>query len=166
MAIGVVYTFKDAKGATGTTTINLPSSTDYDDAVEFASAVAQLFANMTTGQLVSVGIHFSVDISGLAANTLDPNSDVEEGAKFSWGVLGGYRASNRIPTFDEAKIIASSKQVDLTDADVAQFVGYMVNGFTATSTNVVAPVDYRNTDINDIIGALEDFVSSRKMRLV
>jgi hypothetical protein len=166
MPIGLVYTFQDAKGAKGTTTINIPDATAYADALEFASALAQLFANMTTGRLMAVGIHISVDVSGLASNTLGANSDVEEGAKFSWLTVGDFRASNRIPTFDEALIVAASKQVDVTDADVAQFVSYMTDGFTATSTNVVLPVDYRNADINDLISALEDFVTSRKMRLV
>jgi len=166
MTIGIVYTLQDAKGLKGTTTINLPNGTSFADATEFASAVAQLIANMTTGKLVSVGVHFSVDISGLAANTLGANSDVEEGAKFSWIVAGGFNSSNRIPTFDEAKIVAGSKAVDLTDADVAQFVAYMTEGYTASSTNVIYPVDYRNTTIEDILGALEDFVTSRKMRSV
>lgn len=166
MAIGVVYSFQDAKGARSTTTINIPSATTLADATEFASAVAQLFANMTTGKLISVGLHFSVDISGLAGNTLGADSDVEEGAKFSWMVAGGYRASNRIPTFDEAKIVSGTKQVDVADADVAQFISYMENGFTATSTNVVLPVDYRNADIEDLVAALEDFQTSRKLRNV
>lgn len=164
MTIGISVSIKDAKGVTGTTTVNIPASTSYADAMEFASALAQLFANMTTGKVVKVGINFSVDVSGLAGNVLDVNSDVEEGAKFSWLTAGNFRASNRIPTFDEAKIVAGTKQVDLTDPDVAQFVSYMTAGFTASSTNVVLPVDYRNADIEDVVSALEDFVSSRKLK--
>ena len=165
MSIGIVYTFIDAKGAKGTTTINVPAATLFADAMEFASAVAQLFASLTTGQLLTVGVHVSVDISGLASNILSPNADVEEGAKFTWLVNGGYRASNRIPTFDEAVIVSGTKQVDLADANVAQLIGYMTGDtpFVATSTNIVAPVDYRQADIETLVTALEDFTTSRKM---
>ena len=164
MPITINYTTQDAKGAKSTTAIHLLDSETHVDVLEFASAVAQLFANMMTGGLVSVAVCYEIDISGLAGNTIQAGSDVEEGARFGWGVAGGFNASNRLGTFDESLIIAGSKEVDLTDADVAQWVGYMVDGYTATSTNVLLPVDYRAADINEIKTALENFTRSRVLR--
>lgn len=163
MAIGIVITVEDAKKQKSNTTIWIPSGTTYDDAMEFAAALAQLWANMSDGQVVKVGVTFAVDVSGLASNTMGANADVEEGARFVWDVDGGYKASNRIATFLESKLIAGTNRVDLTDPDVAQWVGYMESGFTATSTNVVNPCDYRSDDIEDLASALESFTRSRKL---
>lgn len=164
MPIGVVYTVEDAKRAKSTTTINIPSATTLADAQEFALSMGQLLATLLTGRITSIGIHFSVSIATLTSNSRGSLSDVEEGAKFGWEA-GTFKASNRLATFDESFILASSKQVDQADTDVLAFLNAMTVGLTMASTNVVAPVDYRDTDIDSVLWALEDFTSSRKMRI-
>ena len=163
MATGIRLNVRDAKGAGSNTTIYVPDTADFDDVMEFGAALAQLWANMCTGVVERVSVTFEVDVSGLAGNTMDANSDVEEGARFAWLVAGGYTASNRIATFDESKMVSGTNQVDTGDPDVAQFVSYMEDGFTATSTNVVSPTDYRDDDITDLASAQESFQKTRKV---
>lgn len=163
-AIGITVSVVDAKGATSNSTVWVPGASDIDDVIEFAEALAQNWANMQTGKVTKVGVTIAVDISSLSNNTLGANSDVEEGARFGWGVVGGFKSSNRIATFDETLIVSGTKQVDITDTDVAEFIGWMVSGFTPVSTVVILPTDYRSAVISSQDSALEDFQKSRKLK--
>lgn len=162
--IGIVFTIKDDKGLKSTFTLNIPGATAGVDALEFAGDMAQLVASIVTGKLMTVGVHFSIDISGLSDNALGALSDVEEGARFSWGTVGDFIAVNRLATFDEAMIDPNSRQVDQTDTDVAAFIDAVTQGLTMTSTELIRCVDSRDAIINGIEGALESFQSSRMLR--
>ena len=164
MAVGVSFTTEDAKGAKSTTIIYIPDATTLTDAQEFAAAMGQALADIMTGGVVAIGICYDVSVASLTSNTIEVNSDVEEGARFGWEVAGGFNASNRLATFAQSKLIAGSKEVDLTDADVIVFVDYMIDGFTPISTLDVLPIDYRNADIIALTTSLENFTKSRILR--
>lgn len=164
MPIGVSFTVEDGKGAKSTTIIHIPSATALVDAQEFAVAVAQMLADLMGGGLVSVGVCYDIDISGLTDNGIAQNSDVEDGARFGWNVAGGFKASNRLGTFLETLYLPGTKQVDLTDPDVIAFVDVMVDGFVPISTLTVLPMDYRDADIEALDTALENFTKSRILR--
>ena len=73
MTVGIVYTIKDAKGAKSTTAVNLPSGTTLADALEFAEELGQLIANVVTGKITTIGVHFSVSVAALTGNALGSN---------------------------------------------------------------------------------------------
>lgn len=164
MAWTVLYSIQDEKGKTSTTEINLATATTFADADIMAGQMALLIDDMITGAITRIGIVATVDLPvGLKA-TAAANSDVEEGARFQFRTANGFFSGLRLPTFDEAAIIAGTKNVDLTDADVAAFVTAMVSGLDtsgAGGSGVIVPVDKRNEDLTALEFAKEQFLSSR-----
>lgn len=164
MALEVLYTIRDGKGQTSTMEIALPSTLTLAKAIAFAGDMALLINNIITGAITRIGIALMIDLpSGLRATPLT-TSDVEEGARFQFRTNQGHYTSLRIPTFSEGKIVPGSRQVDLTDGQVAAFVTGMVNGIDidpTAGTDIVQPSDKRNEDIVALVSAKEQFMSSR-----
>lgn len=164
-ALGIVFSFQDRKGANSTTIINIPSGTTMPDAILFAQEMAQLIDPLITGVINRVGISLTVDISGLGLNTTpDDDADVEEGAFFQFLTNGGFRTSNRIPTFDELKVTVGGTDVNQVDADVAAFLAAMESGINlipSGGSGTVSPTDARDDDIVSTSIAKEAFQSSR-----
>lgn len=157
----VVYTIRDAKGKSSVSKINMPDSTDIAIAKQFAQSTAQLIDPLLKGQLVSIGIGIEVGLPGSGLKTApNTDADVEEGARFNWLTASGANTEFRLPTFDEAKMVAGTPNVDLTDTDVDDFVQRIIAGQTVGIINV-SPSDDRGSDVTEIITARESFTSTR-----
>lgn len=165
MAFVVLYTIEDEKGISSTTEVNVPGTASFDNAAVFAVEMAQLINALIRGAIRRVGLAFLVDISGAGLRAAPlADSDVEEGARFQFRTANGFYTGLRIPTFDEAKIVAASRDVDLADSDVAAFVTAMTTGINlipAGGTGTLQPSDKREEDIVSLTEAKEQFVSSR-----
>lgn len=157
----LVYSVLDAKGATATTKINFPAAVDIGQVASFAVDTATMVNNLIKGRITEAGIGLTVDLSGATIRSApDPDSDVEEGARFSWNSAVGAVTGFRLPTFDEAKMIAGTRNVDLADTDVDTFVDRIIAGKTTGLVNA-SPSDERGSDIDELAGARESFTSSR-----
>lgn len=157
----LVYTYLDAKGKSSVSKINFPINVDISELQGFATSTAQLIDPLIKGQITSIGIGLEVGLPGSGLKT-SPNadSDVEEGARFNWLAASGANTEFRIPTFDEAKMVTGTPNVDLADTDVDAFVQRMLAGHTTGLVNA-SPSDDRGSDITDIISARESFTSTR-----
>lgn len=164
MGFSVIYSFRDAKGETSTTEINLPTSVTLADVGIFAGQMALLINPLITGVITRIGIAWTIALpAGLRAAPV-AGSDIEEGGKFQFRTVNNFYTRSRIPTFDEAKIVAGTNEIDQTDADVAAFVTAMVGGLDLSlegGSADVQPSDSRDEDIVALDFARENFVSSR-----
>jgi hypothetical protein len=157
----LVYSVQDAKGKISTVKINFPSNVDIGQVASFAGDTATMINNIIKGRIVDAGIGLAVDLSGATIRSApDPDSDVEEGARFQFEAASGAITGFRLPTFDEAKLVAGTKNVDLADTDVDTFVDRILAGKTTGLVNA-SPSDDRGSDIVNLASARENFQSSR-----
>lgn len=163
MPVSVNFTIVDGKGAKSTTSFNLPDGLLSASYSEIALGLAQQIKNIITGGIVSAQVCFAVDISSITDVALaDPLSDVEEGATFVWNSVGGFHSSNRIATFDEQFILTGTRQVDVLDATIIDFIGAIEEGITTTGEGTPDFTDYRGADITGYYSARESFQRSRR----
>jgi hypothetical protein len=165
MAFYILYSIRDEDGKTSSAEIKVPDSALMSNAVIFASEMAQLIDPLIRGVIVRIGIGFLLDLAGVTGikTAALSGADVEEGARFGF-IGGGFPTGLRLPTFDEAYIIPTTDQVDLTDTDVAAFVTAMVSGIDlsgAGGTGTLSPTTNREEDITALSYAVESFLSSR-----
>jgi len=158
-----MFSIQDGKGKTSTTEINLPAATTLANAEVMAREVAKLINPIIAGAIVRIGLVRHVSLpTGLRA-TAGANSDVEEGAPFQYRPANGLFSGLRLPTFDEANILAGTRTVNLTGA-VATFNTAMLSGVNlepAGGTGTVQPCDKRGEDLVALEFAREQFLSSR-----
>lgn len=154
---------RDAKGKVSTMKINFPDEVNIGMVKDFLNGSDSglgIIDALIKGQVVSAGIGLEVDLpAGLKAAPL-PDSDVEEGARFSFRTSTGSITGYRIPTFDEAKIVQGSRNVDTTDEDVSDWIDRMTEGRTVGLENA-SPSDDRGADVVALESARESFTSSR-----
>lgn len=157
----LTYTIQDAKGKTSVTKINFPSAVDLGQVASFAGDTATMINGIITGKILEAGLGLAIDLSGSTIRTApDPDSDVEEGARFMWNAASGAETGFRLPTFDEAKMVSGTRNVDQSDTDVAAFVARILAGKTTGLVNA-SPSDDHGSDITTIKSARESFTSSR-----
>jgi len=164
LALVGIITIKDAKGKSATTEFNFPSSVTMANAKIFAQQMALLYDAVTKGVITRIGVAVLASLPGALKASADADSDVEEGARFQFRTDGGFMTGFRIPTFDEAKILSGTKQVDLADTDVAALVAAYEDGLSlvaAGGSGTVQPTDKREDPVNVLDTALEQFTASR-----
>lgn len=165
VAIGIVYSIRDEKGATSLMQVNAPSGTSLTDVAIFAQQMAPLIEALITGAITRIGLALTIGLpAGLRGSPLS-GSDVEEGGRFQFRTSLGNYTSVRVPTFDESKIVAGSAEVDTTDADVLAFINSMLSGIDITGaggSGIVEPSDTRDEDVAALEFAREQFQSSRR----
>lgn len=159
MALSVIFTVRDAKGASSLVEINLPADTTVEDAQGFITSVAPLINALILGSIDRVGICLSATLPGGLRTSPTASSDVEEGARFVFNSAGGYVTSLRLPTFSESFIASGSNRVDTALTPVQDFITAMVAG---AGTPTVQPSDYRGADITGLKSAMEAFQRSRR----
>lgn len=165
MAFTIVYTIKDEKGAQSSTEVNLPATTAFADVVIFAAEMAKLISPLISGQITRIGVAFMVDLPGVLPVAPAGGSDVEEGGRFNFATVNGFRTSLRVPTFLETKVTPNSDTIDQTDGDVLAFVGAITGGIDLTGvggSGTVQPSDKREEDITALTTAREQFMASRR----
>ena len=163
LGYGLIFSIVDEKGATSTTEIRLPVTTAWADVLGMAAALPPLIDALISGAITRVGIVFDFTLTGGVKLAALAGSDVEEGARFQFRTENNFFTHLRIPTFLESLIVAGTREVDLTDSDVAAFVTAMEDGIDlAGAAPIVEPSDSRGEDIVALVSAQEQFLSSRK----
>lgn len=165
LAAGLVLTIEDRKGKKSTTIIHLPPNLPNLGRYQaIAGNWMDSVDRVIKGRIVYAGITFGMELEGGIRTEADPLSDVEEGARFVFNTLNGYKTQFRIPTFDETKIIEGTREVNLTDADVETLLENVIDGIDDDDTVVVNRqnvTDNRGEDIVALVSAKESFVRSR-----
>lgn len=160
MAISIAFTISDAKGDQSTFSIPIPNATDPTDMIEFAQEAAQLLEPLINGTLRDVHIVMPVNFTPWSVPSA--LSDLQEKARFVFRTVGGFVKHLSLPAVVESIFSPGSKNVDLSNPDVAAFVTAMTDGITLTSTNTVEPVDVRNEDITELEAATEAWGKARR----
>lgn len=166
-AYSVIFSFRDAKGKTSTTEVNVPTGLTLANMTIFAQEMGKLIDPLISGVITRIGVAISVALpAGLDASPVS-TSDVEEGGKFQFSTAGGYYTGLRIPTWLESLVSSGSDDINTVDTDVAAFVTAMISGIDLTTatpvagTGTVTPTDGRGDDITALVNAKEQFVASR-----
>lgn len=152
----VTVTIEDGKGKQSTLSINIPPATTTANAGGFINSVLPLIDAVIQGRIIRAGLCYGITLPGGLNAVASPDSDVEEGAKFSFISAAPFKTAFRIPTFTESLILAGTKSVDIADTDVDALIDMIVTG-----NGSVAPVDSRDVDISALNYARELFVKDR-----
>lgn len=160
IATNIALTVRDGKGALSNPSVHILSSTILDDIVEYAQEFATVMDGIMTGEIIAISATVRVALPG-GLGSAAANSDVEEGAMFLVDCVGGVKSRLRVPTFDEAKMIAGSKLVDMTDAEVILLVAHLEDGFTTTTPTDVDTLEYREADMELVTAGYDAFQKSR-----
>lgn len=161
MAVYCIYMgVRDDKGLSATLEFCIPDTYTIAQASSYASALAVAVDDLIGGQIEKLGIRYGLDLPVALKSAPAANSDVEEGATFTWNVDGGFVSSNRLPTFLETFLQTGSSLVDLTDATVQAFTDLILTG----DLTVLGAVDYRGTNIDSVKTARETFQKTRRSR--
>lgn len=161
LATSINMVVQDGKGSKSLVSFYVPSDTALADMTEIAQEFADRLDAVMDGAIVGISASYNVALpAGIKANPV-ATADVEEGALYLWNTDGGFNTRFRVPTHSEDKILAGSRVVDTTDTDVAALVSIMTAGFTATSTNLIEPCDYREDDVAALDVAYESFKASK-----
>lgn len=158
--VELFYRIRDAKGANGQTTHNFPVAADLAVVADYARGTGQFIDALIKGQIIGYGISLVLDlalITGIKTAPL-PDSDVEEGARFTMATSVGGGTEFRIPTFDEAFLVPGTRLVDLVDPAVDALVQRVIAGRTLGAINV-SPSNIYGHDITALESAVESFVS-------
>lgn len=163
MAGQITYSVKDSKGVISHFFINLPTSFSLAQALEAAQDFGVLVDNLMGGYISGIGLCYNVTLPGGIKTTADANTDVEEGARFSFNTSGGFFSKFRIPTFLESLLLSGTKQVDLADEDVDAVVSGILDGVAVAAGGgaTVTFVDTRDEDLVSLNFARESFGKDR-----
>lgn len=166
LAAGLVLTIQDGKGKKSNMIINLPPALPNIGRYQaIARNWMDIIRGVIRGKVVYAGVTFGIELTaGAIGDVAEPDSDVEEGAKFIFTTENGFPTSIRVPTFDETKILDGTRQVDLTDGAVENLVEAMIDGIDDDDTVVVNLQDVVDTHGDDVVSlssALESFQRSR-----
>ncbi len=151
----VFVTVQDKAGLKSTLIVHIPIATIPQDALDFADLLINEIDPLILGGIVSAGVTLAADISGHGA--IGSTSNVQERGEFTFLTANSFVHSVGLPTLDETLVVASSRSIDLTQADVIDWVDAMLDGLAVPSTAVIVPVDSRGEDLLSLTSALERF---------
>lgn len=165
----IYFNVEDDGGDTSMIEIPFKSTTAITDLPKLVPAFAALLNPLIQGGLKNAG--FRVEIGG-SPGSWGPLpgalSDVQEKAEFVFKTassVGNFIKRISLPAIIDSIIGTHTKQVDLTDTDVAAFVTAMEDGVDLTSaggSGVVQPCDVHEDDLTAIQGAVEAWGKRRK----
>lgn len=158
MAATLNITTTDAKNRSSITKIRVPNGFTPSQYGEAALAFAQLLSNMSEGVITEVSVSLPLDISTatIRAVALDI-ADIAKKALFTVkSSVGALFARFNIPTYNEAKTVTGSDEINTADPQVAALVGILENGVNVSGT-FIQPVDLRGNDLATVVGSREIF---------
>ncbi len=151
----VFVTIQDKAGLKSTMIVHIPIATTPQDALDFADLLINEIDPIINGGIVSAGVTLAADIAGHEA--IGSTSNVQERGEFVWNTENGFLHSVGVPTWIETLVVAGSRQLDVAQVDVEDFVEAMEDGLAVPSTNLIVPVDSRGEDLTTRKSALERF---------
>lgn len=156
----VVFSLVDADGHSSTTSVRIPSDTDMDDAIAFASDAATLLDAVIDGVITRVGISTNVTLPGGLKSAVTDNADVEVGATIIYGAGAPLTFKHRIATWRKDKIVDTGNTIKIGDGAVDAWIDMMVNGITPVAT-LVQPSEWRDQDILALSSGVQTFTKTR-----
>lgn len=151
MPAEIFLIIEDRQGEESRTAVPFPSA-GIDD-VTGAQAAADLFAfavdALIYGKIKAMGVSFQLELDavGLGIKTVaDVLADVRDKARFGFissGAAGLFTKTLTLPTYNETFTLDTTKNLDLSDPDVSDFVDFMVDGILLGPE----PCDSREYDI-------------------
>jgi len=165
----MVATLIDEKGSSSTVSLNvvLPSALTMTNVQEIGERWAEDLDNVTGCQIVAVAMMYEVDLTDPGLNlkfVADAGSDIEEGARFSFGTPSGFVTEFRIPGFLESLITAGTRTVNILAPAVVEILTDVISGIGYGLGVDVDASDNRGEDISRLQSAVEQFVRSRVRR--
>jgi len=165
----MVATLIDEKGSSSTVSLNvvLPSALTMTNVQEIGERWAEDLDNVTGCQIVAVAMMYEVDLTDPGLNlkfVADAGSDIEEGARFSFGTPSGFVTEFRIPGFLESLITAGTRTVNILAPAVVEILTDVISGIGYGLGVDVDASDNRGEDISRLSSAVEQFVRSRVRR--
>lgn len=148
LAVTIRFDIQDQKGKKSFTKVRVPTGYELSHYGEFALGMAQLIANMSTGQITRVSFCVGLDLSGATIKAVASGlSDIAQKILIGFSTaVSGFRTKLKLPAISEVKIVAGSDSWNLADPDVAAFITAMENGIVVTG-GTVQPTDMRQNDI-------------------
>lgn len=158
--VELFYEVDDAKGQGARITQKFPVAADLAVVADYARGMGQFIDAVIKGLIVGYGITLRLDLADIAGikTAAAADSDVEEGARFSWATSVGGNTDFRLPTFDEAFLVPATKLVDTSDAAIIALMDRVIAGRTLGVINV-QPSDMYGNDITALASAVESFQS-------
>lgn len=157
LAVTGRFNIRDAEGTNSFTEINVPTSLNLVQLGEFYLDVAQDLADLSGGEVTSVGFGFSFDLSTATLRTVaDAASHVMRKGFFQWATaLTGFFKRFRVPSFDESLTSGTSDDIDLVDVLVDAFTDGIVDGYIVTGPETISFTDGYTNDIEAVTVARE-----------
>jgi hypothetical protein len=149
---------EDGKESTGSFFLYAPDTYTLADINAATPHIKLIIQNLITGAVTR--IYLSYELGDYPSDAPDPDSDVEERAKFKWLCAStGHTPYTHILTFNE-DFLYTSGQVDLGAAEVVALIGMMTDGDAAG----VFFSDSRGVPITNFLEGEEQFRKRKKKR--
>lgn len=162
MLVGSVnFTFRDSKNKESHTRIRIPSTFTFAQYQAFGAAAAAVVADMTTCEITEVSVSVGLDLSGASLKTVATQFADWFNKAFiqANNAISGLFAKFNIPTYDDNNNAPNSKNLDLTDPEVAALVTLIEDGITV-GAGLVYPVTVRGEAVTSVTTAQEVFRKS------
>lgn len=150
----LVLTIQDGKGkqTTMTVPIPVPGTVTASSILGAARNWAEAIQDAISGKIVRAGVALIADLSGLGIPASpDPDSDVEEGARFTFRSAEGFPMRFRIPTFKEELFVSGTAIVDTADTVVDGIIDRVIDGIQFTALPGDGDVDPSTSHGEDIV---------------
>ena len=170
--ITFTYTVIDGKNPAKKSKVTLYHPYDTLLTIENLQEIARdhlpIVRGIITGGIIDCSINIAPDMAPAFAldptiKVPDPDSDVEEGAKFAFRPLDGDIRPTimRIPTFNEDFLVSGTRIVDVDEPDVELFINAVV------ASVIPYPFDFgfsdsRGAPLTNFLGAEENFKRRKK----
>lgn len=159
LAVAFRFSFVDSKNKASFTKVSVPNGFSIANYVEFGQGLAQLFANLSEGQLTKVSFTASLDLSTATikagANVL---ADVGQKAYMKFAsAVSGFSRQFWFPAMDEQIGAPNSDSILAgTDPNVDALVTAIEDGIVVTG-GTVTPTDNRAQDLVSLTEAKKRF---------
>ena len=158
LAVTVNFTVLDAKGKSSVCKVHVPLGFSLPQYGEFAVAMAQLISAISHGSIteVSVGVPLSLAAATIRTVAIATANIAEKGLFIVRSGIAGLFARFNIPTYNEAKSVPGSDDIDDANVDVAAFNAILEDGVT-TAGGLINPQDVRGNDLSAVTQSREIF---------
>lgn len=160
----IVLTIKDGKGKSSNMLIPIPVPGTVTAANLFSAARnwAEAIQDAITGKITRAGVALTADLGGLGIPAQpNPDSDVEEGALWSFASAEGHEMKFRIPTFKEELFIPGTTIVDMADTVCDGIFDRVIDGIEYAIGQDLDPSTSHGEDITAFNFARSQFQRER-----
>lgn len=148
------FSIRDAKGKRSTVPIFFPTTFTVEDVQAWITAAAPNLNNIVDGVIEGVTLQLDMTLPGGLRTDPVVNSDIEEGANFSFTTPSRYKHTLRVPCMAQAFLQGES--VLTVGNDVETFIGQVTGGVDNGGTQVI-PTNGHAEDLIALAAAKKTF---------